>query len=236
MKKNQLFSTLFISFFISTFLLSCKKNTETAKRDCKIVALTSGSNAIAFTYDADGRLSAKISATAIDKFAYNGNTIIITNSTGSVINTITTVILNANGLAANVSTSDSAGTNFFNTALEYNGTELSKSTSSSFPGGDTTITTYTYSGGNLVSSQSGSNITTFNYSSDILSQDGDFWNNVNLQQGYEIFKTKNAVTSVESDGNISTTNYDFDAEGKIISLTGISNGTVLTINYQYQCN
>ena len=73
--------------------------------------------AIVFTYDAEGRLSSKISATSTDKFVYNGNTVIITNTTGTVVNTITTVTLNADGLASNVSIMDGAGVNFSNTSF-----------------------------------------------------------------------------------------------------------------------
>ncbi len=235
MKKNQLCLLLLAGFIISNSLLSCKKDAPPSKPDCKIVALISGGSALAFTYDAEGRLSSKIGATATDKFAYNGNTIIITSTTGSVINTITTVILNANGLASNVSVSDATGANLSNTGYEYNGAEVSKATSTSASGGDPGIITFNWSGGNLTSFQSGSNITILGYSTNLPSQDGDFWHNLNLQQGYEVFRTKNVVTSVESGGTISTNSFVFDADSKITEVNAISNGVVFTINYEYDC-
>lgn len=236
MKKNQLSLLLLAVFIIINGLLSCKKDAPPAKQDCKIVSLITGNEAIAFTYDTEGRLSSKTSATSTDKFVYNGNIVIITNTTGAVVNTITTVTLNANGLASNVSIVDGAGVNFSNITFEYNGTEVNKSTTTNPAGGDPSVTTFNWSGGNLTSFQTGANITILGYSATLPSQDGDFWHTLNLQQGYEVFRTKNVVTSVDSNGIISTNNFVFDADGKITQVNSISNGVVFTFNFQYDCN
>lgn len=235
MKKNQLCLLLLAGFIISNCLLSCKKDAAPSKPDCKIVAVISESNATSFTYDADGRLSSKNSSTGTDRFTYNGNTINITSTTGTTVNTIKTVTLNANGLASNVSTNNGAGTHLSDIVYEYNGTELSKETFTT-PLGDTFITVHTFSDGNMISSQTNSNTITFGYSTDVPAQTGDFWNLSNLVQGYETVRTKNALTSIESGGSISTINYVFDAEGKITGLNNISNGVLVTLSYQYECN
>ena len=235
MKKNHLYLALLAGFIVSNCLLSCKKDAAPKKPDCKIVALIIGSNATSFTYDADGRLISKNNATGTDRFAYNANTIIITSTNGANVNTVKTVTLNANGLASNVSTDDGAGTHLSDIVFEYNGTELSKETFTR-PSGDTFITIHTFRDGNMVSSHVDTNTPTFVYSTDVPAQIGDFWNLSNLVQGYETVRTKNVLTSVEDGGSISTINYVFDAEGKITGFSNISNGVLLTLSYQYECN
>ena len=233
MKQNKLCLTLLAGLIISNCMLSCKKDTATSKPDCKIVAVISGSNATSFTYDVNGRLSSKNSSAGTDRFTYNGNTINITSITGTTVNTIKTVTLNAKGLASNVSTNNGAGTHLSDIVYEYNGTELSKETFTT-PLGDTFITLHTFSDGNMISSQS--NTATFGYSPDIPAKTGDFWSLSNLVQGYEIVRTKNALTSIEDGGSIATLNYVSDARGKITSLNSIANGILVTLSYQYECN
>lgn len=236
MKKNQLFLTALVSLFIIAGFVSCKKDATPTKPDCKIVGVAAAGNAISFTYNADGKLSSKNSSTGTDRLTYNGNTITITTTTGTQVSTIKTVTLNVNGLASKVSTNDGAGTHLSDIVYEYNGTELSKETVTT-SAGDTFITTHTFSGGNMITSQSDANITTLNYSNNIPAQTGDLWSFSNLQQGYETIRTKNALTSIESPGSasISTINYVFDADGKITSLNNISNGVLFTFSYQYEC-
>jgi len=234
MKKRKLFSTALVSLFIISAFISCKKNGPTPKPNCKIVAEIAGNKAISFAYNAEGKLRL-ISGATTDKFTYNGNIIIITNSTGATINTISTVTLNANGLASNVSVVNAAGSNLSNTAFEYNGNELSKSTLTN-PGG-VDIITYNWSGENIVSSQEGSTITLFDYLPDKPAQSGDFWGMLSLAKGFETIKTKNVLKSFTTPGSTTTINYTFDADGKITGLTGIGNGTILlALTYQYECN
>ena len=236
MKKRELLTTVLLGYLIFSGFISCKKNDAAHKPDCKIVAAIAGANATSFTYNADGKLSSKNAATT-DRFTYNGNIITITNSTGATINTTTTVTLNTNGFPSNTSLVNAAGTNLSSTAFEYNGNELSKSTITSSSGGVPDVTSYNWSGGNMVSFQNGSNITTFDYALDKPAQTGDFWNLQNLSQGFETIKTKNVLKSFSSADNITTINYSFDASGKISGLTGISGGAVLlALTYQYECN
>lgn len=235
MKKNRLYLPLIAGFIISNCLLSCRKDVVPSKPDCKIVGIISGTNATSFTYNAEGKLSSKNSSAETDKLTYNGNTITITSTNGTKVIAIKTVTLNANGLASKVSTTDGAGTKLFDIVYDYNGAELSKETFTT-PAGDTSITTHIFSNGNMISSQIDSVNISFQYSTGIPAQTGDFWNASNLLQGYETIRTKNALTSFESTGSISTINYVFDADKKIIGLNNINNGVLLTFNYQYECN
>ncbi len=101
MKKNKLFSLLLISFIMGNCLLSCKKNTAEPKPDCKIIAAILGSDVTSFTYNADGKLNSQTNSEETKKFTHIDNAIIITSTTGSTANSITTVSLNADGLASN---------------------------------------------------------------------------------------------------------------------------------------
>ena len=101
MKKNKLFSLLLISFIMGYCLLSCKKNTAEPKPDCKIIAAISGSDVTSFTYNADGKLSSQTNSGETKKVTHIGDAIIITSTTGSTVNSITTVSLNADGLVSN---------------------------------------------------------------------------------------------------------------------------------------
>ena len=235
MNKNQLCLTLLAGFIISNFLSSCKKDATPSKPNCKIVAVIAGNNATSFTYDTDGRLSSKSSSAGTDRFTYNGNTINITSTNGTTVNSVKTVTLNANGLASNVSTNDGAGTHLSDIVYEYQGTELSKETFTT-PLGDTLITIHAFSNGNMISSQTNTDTITFGYSTGVPANTGDLWNLSNLVQGYETIRTKNVLTSIESGGNISTINYVFDTEGKITGLNNVSNGVLVTFSYQYDCN
>jgi YD repeat-containing protein len=104
---------------------------------------------------------------------------------------------------------------------------------------ESNATPFTYDADGRLSSKNSSTGTdrfTYNGNTDVPAQTGDFWNLSNLVQGYETVRTKNALTSIESGGSISTINYVFDAEGKITGLNNISNGVLVTLSYQYECN
>lgn len=155
--------------FMSTCLLNCKKNTDDPKPDCKIVAITAGTTTNTFTYNADGKLSSHKNGDLTNKFIYNGNTITITNIKASVIDNISIVTLNADGLAFNVNLTDTNGTILNNTFYEYDGIELNKSITTG-SGGLTDTTTYTRNDGNLVSFHVGSLTVISNYSTNKAAQ------------------------------------------------------------------
>lgn len=235
MQKNQLCFMLLAGFIISNSLLSCKKDAAPSKPDCKIVGVVSGSDVTTFTYNTDGKLSSQINANETKKFSYVGNTIIITSTTDSKINSVITVSLNANGLASNAFVTDSNGTFQSNIAYEYNGIELSRSIQTTASGGNPDTVTYTWSGGNLVSIDFGSGILTSNYSTDQPSQTGDVEDLGNLLQGFVTNRSKNLVTSNNFNGEIAIFNYTFDEQGKITAVNTVGRFPA-TFNYQYDCN
>jgi len=234
MKLSRIFLMILMTVVIKLCLSGCNKNTERAIRNCKIMSLIAGSNVYVFTYNSDGKLNSFIGSTT-NKLTYAGNTITITSSSGGTIFTVTTVTLNSNGLANNVSVTDAAGVKLSNTLYEYNGTELSKSTVTNGFGGAAVVTTYTWKGGNMISSQTGTNVTTFDYFNDIPAQQGDVWHVVNLQMGYELYRTKNALKMMEASGVILSNTYKFDAAGRIVGIIDISRGLPTEVNFLYQC-
>ena len=236
MQQTKLFFRSLSGFTICICSANCKKNTDKTVPDCKIVAAVSGSNATSFTYNAEGKLSSRGNSVGTDMFAYSGNTITIYSITMAGLSKTKVVTLNMNGLALKVSETNRAGVKLSDVTYEYVGDELKKEIYAT-PVGDTLITTYTYSGGNLVSSQTNSQNNMFTYSKNIPAQTGDLWSISNLVQGYETVRTKNALTSIESPpGSISTINYVFDADKKITTINRISDGVLFSNNYQYECN
>jgi hypothetical protein len=141
-------------------LVSCKKNDIASKPACKIASFTSGTDATIFTYNSIGQEGSIITST-LSKFIYSSNTIKITNTTGSTINTLTTDTLNANGLASNTTVKDTTGVDTNKGSYNYNGSELSRVIFTASGGGVPDPTNYTWSGGNMISSQNHSMVTTF---------------------------------------------------------------------------
>lgn len=234
---NKLF---LIAVLITAILASCKKDSTTTPT-CKIITITpvplSGTNQIySFTYNSDFTVSNSYDTTSVTTYAYSGSTVIATTLTAGVFNSKRIVTLNGNGMASNVRIeNNAAGTNWTNQAFEYSGTEIIKSTNTSSAGGTAYIVTLNWNGGNLVSATSGSTTSILEYYTDILAQTGDYLDMVQLEAGYRIYKTKNAVKSLISGSSILNFSYSRDANGKITSMI-ITSGSIVTYNYQYQCN
>jgi hypothetical protein len=84
----------------------------------------------------------------------------------------------------------------------------------------------------MVAAISGTTSTTLDYYTDRSRQKGDYLYLAQYLQGFEVYRNKNMVKS------ISTTrfSYDFDADGKVTSVTISSGGSTSFLDYQYQCN
>jgi len=229
---------LLIAVLITAVLASCKKDT-TPKPICKIITMTpSGGGTLTynFSYNSDGTLSTRSYGTYISTYSYSANTVIATTTNGGVFSSKEIITLNANGLASNVRTEDNvAGTIWANTLFEYSGDELIKSTDTNSAGDPVDISTFTWSGGNLVSITSGSSISTLAYYTDKPAQTGDYFSVIQLTFGYQIYRVKNAIKSSGEGSSINSYSYSFDTDGKIASMTVTGNSTS-TFNYQYQCN
>jgi hypothetical protein len=235
MKKMFLMAVI-----ITAVLASCKKD-STPDPICRIITITTVSSGAttatnSFTYNSDGKISTSSDGTSIVTFVYSGSTEISTTTKGGVFVSKNIATLNANGQTSNFRTeTDALGTKWNNEAFEYNGTDIIKSTYTSSAGGATSINTLTWNGGNLVSASDGSTTTTVEYYPDIQAQTGDYFDIAQIEAGYRIYKTKNAVKSISSGSTISNFSYSFDAGGKIISMI-ITSTSAITYNYQYQCN
>ncbi len=231
---------LLIAVIINAVSISCKKDSTPAPV-CRIITITTVSSGATtatnnFTYNSDGKISTSSDGTYSTTFVYSGNTEISTTTKEGVFHTKNIATINADGLTTNFRTETNAsGTNWYNQAYEYSGTEVIKSTYTTSAGVTPSIITLTWNGGNLVSVNDGSSTTTVEYYPDIQAQAGDYFDILQMETGYRIYKTKNAVKSTSSGTTINNFSYSFDAEGKIISMI-ITSTSATTYNYQYQCN
>ena len=216
---------------------SCKKDDDVAvNQNCLITGYNVGSTSYVATHYSDGKIASITFGSDVSTFLYNGNTIIKTNRINAVFNSKAIITVGSNGLATNVRTEfNESGSMFANDAYQYNGTEVSKHTRTASVGGLGSITNYTYSGGNLISSNRNGVITTYEYNSNQVSQSGDYFGLQYVFNGYEVFRSKNTVRSINSGGNITNYDYIIDADGKIATLKEVSSSRILDYNYQYTC-
>ena len=129
---------LAMSFIL--FIAGCKKDDPaTPQNKCKITSIVSGGTSIAITYNTNGTISSvtNISATtgtAVTSYSYSGNTITESVSASGQLLGKVIVTVNGAGLATNVKSESSNGTDWNNDAYEYNGNQASKSTSTNSGG------------------------------------------------------------------------------------------------------
>lgn len=217
----------------------CKKDKDEKKKPtCRIITIipSPSGNTFNVNYNSDGKISSISTGNDITNFAYSSNTIIAITTTSGSFSSKKIITLNSNGLATNVKTEfNTTGTNWNNDAYEYSGTELIKATSTSSSGGTPTISTLAWSNGNLISTTSGSSVSTIDYFTDKPAQTGDYLDIAQLVGGFQIYRTKNAIKSLSTGSGITNFNYNFDADGKITSLTA-SGSSNATYSYQHQCN
>src|SRR5689334_13541609 len=219
MKTTQ-FATAVTLLSILT-LGACKKDKDEVKKpDCRIITITPSPSGSSFniSYNSDGKISTISTGNDVTTFAYSGNTIIGTTNTSGSFSSKKIITLGSNGLATNVKTEyNTTGTNWNNDVYEYSGTELIKATSTSSSGGTPSVSTLSWSNGNIVSVTSGSSVTTLEFFTDKPAQEGDYLDIAQLVGGFQIYKTKNAIKSLLSGSSITSFSYNFDAGGKIIS-------------------
>jgi hypothetical protein len=237
MKKLFLMAVL-----ITAVLASCKKDSTPAPI-CKIITVTPVSSDVGaptynISYNSEGKLSSSFNSSSgyVTTYSYSGNTVIATSTEGGVFGSKDIITLNANGLASNVKAEyNEAGTSWDNTLYEYSGTELIKRTVTSSAGGPADVTTYVWSGGNLTDIIGSTNFT-LSYYTDKPAQTGDYFSLLQLQNGYEVYRVKNAVKSFLVGTTIISYSYSFGTDGKIASIAITTGTTTSTDDYQYQCN
>ena len=234
MKTFSLFFSVILMLVMTGIFTGCKKSND-KKTFCKIstiVPVPTGTT-IQLTYNSQNRVSRVVSGTAVLTYEYSDNTAIVTSLNADTLNSKTIATLNPSGLAINVRVeTDASGANWDNTFYEYNGDELAKSTLTTSTGGSAVITTYSWSGQNMISTTTDTTTTNFGYYSDKPRQSGDYLDLIQLLQGYTIYRTKNLIKSIS--GAIFT--YEFGSDGNITSLQVTSGTNSSFLDYQYQCN
>lgn len=216
---------------ISTFLLSCKK-VITKKEKCKITTINfpTGNVAYHIAYNNEGNISSLSVGNASITYTYsNDKTTITTTDAGRFISKVV-ASKNTNGLAVNVRTEYNAdGSNWDNSAYEYNRTELVKRTFTSSTN-DNQITVYTWLDKNVKSSVLQSSAINYEFYKDRLNQPGDYFWLAQLVQGYETLRNKNVPKSIGDDHFT----YQFGVNG-ISSLTARNGTNMNIVDYGYTC-
>ena len=227
-----------VALLVTGILFSCKKDSTSAKSDCRIIASSrTGYDQVNFSYNSEGKLSSVSWGPNTTYLVYSGNTILASPSATGVAYYKNIITLNSNGLASDVrtETTNSTGPSTWdNSAYEYSGSELIKATQTSSGIGGRDITTYTWSGGNLITVASITGSVTYSYYTDKPAQ-GDYLFISELQQGYSLIRNKNALKSLSSGSLILNFAYTYDADGKVTSITQTGSSST-TYTYQYQCN
>ncbi|MEP7372732.1 MAG: hypothetical protein ABI675_05035 [Chitinophagaceae bacterium] len=239
MKTLTILITAFLLLIVTIIFAGCKKYND-QKKTCRITTADFPLTGAVYklSYNSNGQLSSVTIGDTVTTYTYAANTIIATSFASGKFSRKSIITLNAEGMASNVRTEiDLTGNNWHNKAYEYNGTELIKSTLTLSAGTTSIVATYTWLNGNMVSVISGSVTNTFDYYPDKVSQGGPAFNQspflvYQLIQGYEIYRTKNLLKSIDGE----TFAYDFRPDGNISSVRNISgNASSTIVKYQYQC-
>ena len=234
MKTLRILISLSIAFTMTVILTQCSKSSN-KKASCEILTVTPSPNGTPFhfTYNADGKPSRVESSNFVMTYEYLvGSAIIVTFNSGN-FQSKTIATLNKDGLATMVRTEfDTLGTSWSNTFYEYNRLELSRSTFTSSTGGRPVISTYTWDNQNLVISNTDTSSVTYGYYTNKPLQTGDYFLLVQQLQGYDIYRNKNLLKSIDN----TFLNYQFGTDGKINSLSATTGANENFINYEYQCD
>lgn len=232
-------------FLAIVILFSCKKHDPPPPPPpaCLISQVTHSGGFIPttptkFIYDEKGRLIRTEEGPDITTFTYTHDSVIanMTKSTGQFTGR-TVVINNRDGLALNIyAIMDPQGEIWSNTTFEYNGQQLARSTFTNFITPAPLVTTFTWSGGNMVSATTvtatGTSTDHYEYYTDQPRQQGDYQNFQQFSQGFEIFRSKNLV---KSELGLKLT-YEFRQDGRISSVNAIDTASNSFIyKYDYSC-
>jgi hypothetical protein len=234
MKTQKSFSLVLIFLATTATLIACKKTSST-KKNCKIVdASIVGSGDIHITYNAQGRIAqVSVGVGSMYTFTYLGDTVLMLNTDSGIFQSRTVYTNNAAGLMTYQRTIyDQAGTNWSIVSYEYNGEELSKSTTTTSSGAPPVVNTYGWFNHNMVAQASGTSTTIYDYYTDKPEQSGDYFAFFQILQGGLTIRNQNLVKSTTG----IQFNYSFDADGKISSLELEGNASAAILNYSYQCN
>ncbi|MBS1603735.1 MAG: hypothetical protein JST42_13785 [Bacteroidetes bacterium] len=191
-----------------------------------------------FTYDSQGRILRSVESDSIlTTFTYAADSVVANTTVNNAFVLRTITHNNKDGLATSLrATYNAEGTLWYHLTYEYNGQQVIRSSFTASTRPDTQITTFTWSGGNMVSltSVSDTNSTTekWEYYTDQPRQQGDASFFDQFTGGFEIIRNKNLLKS--RDGVAYT--YEFIHDGKIGAVTGRDSiGDIFISKYDYDC-
>lgn len=230
---------------ICIVLVSCKKSTG-KNGGCRIVTATEEVAGTTYIYNVsynnEGKIAAMVTSggsTLTRVFTYKGNTIIVDATFSGTFFYRDSITLNDRGKMINERRFyNTAGTNWTNLAMEYNGDVLlkyNKNTSSSLPI-ETTLITVT--DGNTTKVQGPSSTINYEYWTDKNIQQGEYLEFFAvLELGVNLYPHKNLLKTIDfGGGNTHNFTYEFNPDGQISTVTNINGTFTNVVTYQYQCN
>lgn len=246
---RQIILKLLAPLLLASMIISCKKNNNENENvivqtpSCKLVKIisvstnTASNSTFNISYNNDGNISVIHQTGTGDPitkvFTYNGNTILITHSTGNKVSKVDSLQLNNNGLLDFAQSKDEGSGTKTTNKFTYNaaGELLTSSTKSG--NNPVTTTSYTFTNGDMTLQGT----TAYSYFGDQSFRDGDYLQIVQLVNTGALFvRNKHLVKAVQTGTTLQNFNYEFDADGKIKKLIATSGATIESLTYQYDCD
>ncbi|WP_018630987.1 DUF4595 domain-containing protein [Niabella aurantiaca] len=215
---------------------------------CRITGMTSDAeDTLRFLYDAKGRVQRITGRNGyFTRFDYCSNTIVATETRNDSLLYKRVMTLGCNGMMSNLFEETWHGgiTSWAFRSYTFSGTALTGITTVLSSGAAPIQATLTWNNGNFISETSNDvkreldNGYRYEYYTDKLVQPGDYWY-INLLptlgRGDKLYRNKNLLKSIRSENGIITISYQFDKDGKIISMTKTTGNSSKTWHYEYQC-
>lgn len=221
---------------------------STRETECRIVKMISNKgDTLNIVYDATGRVQTITEMNGhVTSFNYCDNTIIAIETNRGVISYKRIMTLGCNGMMSNLYEEKFfvGFSNWVYRSYTFSGTELTGITTI-FSSGTTPIqATFKWSNGNFISESSGDvkqglySVNQYEYYEDKPVQPGDYWQ-INLLStlgiGNGLYQNKNLLKSIRSGNSITQISYEFDKDGKIISMTKTNGADQKIWYYHYGC-
>lgn len=235
--------------------ISCKKSSN-RKPDCFLNVITpERGDVYNLYYDEKGRLSKIKFAGKQTIYEYRADSIIATESNSLSFTLRKKYKLNAQGLPVTMRMDiNQSGSEWWQFDYTYNGTEMVKSVGTNYYNSVTEKVEYVWTNGNLSGFQYGAHTWKFEYYNDKLHLPGDAFylqmltsgNDNNLWQlsgATEIIRNKNLLKRMELTiqgygTSVTTYEYGFDNDGKIIMIqsSNMNGDPAIRYDHQYRCN
>jgi hypothetical protein len=247
MKTTLLKLSCFVfALLITAGFIGCSKsdpNPQIIKPICRISKITStASELYTITYNPSGSINTVTSPDYQIKYYYEGNTIKrlwTVFSDNSVYKD--SISVNNEGLYTNMFYANNDGTNWSNSAYEFNAGLPVKVTFTESSGAPAYSTTFVWNNGNYVkgiSSDSQLGDVLLDYYPDKPAQQGDYLSYRALVSGDYVYPNKNSLKRLTIDpSTVENFEYTYDNDNKIITMKFITSvSDTITYSYEYQCN